>query len=141
MKSKGVDRNRWLYLMFAAGLILLGVAIRRESTGWLNEFWQGSVGASLWAMLVDVLCCLVFPRASSLTILCLALPTSCVVEFGQVYQPNWLPQIRSYRLGHLVLGSSFSGSDIVRHMVGGLLAFCLELLFSGGTGFFSVRLR
>jgi len=33
MKSKGVDRNRWLYLMFAAGLILLGLAVRRESAG------------------------------------------------------------------------------------------------------------
>ena len=54
------------------------------------------------------------------------------MEFSQLYQASWIVEVRSYRLGHLALGSSFHWPDLAAYSVGALLGALLEISFRLG---------
>ena len=47
-----------------------------------------------------------------------ALAFAYAIEFSQLYQADWINQIRQMRLGGLVLGFSFLPSDLVAYTIG-----------------------
>ena len=55
-----------------------------------------------------------------------ALGFSFFIETTQLYHPPWLDQIRSARLGHLILGSTFNPPDFLAYLVGVLLAWIID---------------
>jgi hypothetical protein len=83
-------------------------------------------GDALWAVMVFLGWAFVKPSASTLRLVVLALVTSYVDEFSQIYQAPWINSIRSTTLGHLVLGSTFSWRDICAYTVGVGIAAILD---------------
>src|SRR6218665_2289912 len=112
-----IRRSRpWL----AAGIgavVAWGLASRRFS--WLFPVALGKYpGDALWALMVFLGMALICPGASTLRLALLAATFSFAIEASQLYQAPWLNDIRSTTLGHLVLGSSFDGWDLVAYSVG-----------------------
>ena len=75
-------------------------------------------GDALWALMVFLGWAFLKPSAPTLQLAGLALATSCLVEFSQIYQAPWINAIRGTTAGHLVLGSTFSWLDLCAYAVG-----------------------
>lgn len=112
-----IKRNIALYISLFLMTILLGL-LSRASFVELPRLLSLYAGDILWAMMVFWLFCCVQPAARTRVIVCLALVFSFSIEFSQLYQAQWLNDIRHTRLGALVLGFGFKLSDLVCYSVG-----------------------
>ncbi len=60
----------------------------------------------------------VLRRSSTRSLSFLALAISLAVELSQLYQADWLNEVRRTTLGHLVLGSGFHPQDLAAYAFG-----------------------
>lgn len=105
--------------------ILLGLMSRKLL--WLfPESFGEYPGDALWAVAVYLAWGLIFPSASELKLMLLAVVTAYLVEFSQLYHAPWIDEIRAQTLGHLLLGSTFNSKDLVAYTVGVVTFFLVE---------------
>lgn len=123
-------RSIFLYSGLAIITMLLGL-LSRSSFIELPEILALYAGDTLWAMMVFWLLCCVQRGMRTAGIALLALGFAFAIEFSQLYQAQWLNDIRHTRLGALVLGFGFKGSDLVCYTFGILLAAGLDKLIAG----------
>ncbi|GAB3787266.1 DUF2809 domain-containing protein [Spirosoma horti] len=113
---QAIKRNRVLYTLLVLVTILLGLASRRFFDEFL--FVRAYVGDGLWALMVFLGFALVFNRWSVRSVALAALLFSFGIELSQLYHAPWIDNLRSTRLGGLVLGFSFVWSDLICYSVG-----------------------
>ena len=120
-------RNRFVYAGLTLLVLLLGLASRR----FLGDvsFIRAYVGDALWAMMVFFGFAVFFRRWSTKAVAVTALAFSFGIEFSQFYHAPWIEQVRATRLGGLVLGFSFVGSDLLCYSVGIALGVLLDQYF------------
>lgn len=134
MESINMKRSRLWLLFGVVAVIALGLASRKFPS--LFPALLGKYpGDALWALMVFLGWAFCKPRASTRNIAALAFATSCLVEFSQLYQADWLRAIRSTTLGHLVLGSTFSWFDIAAYAVGILAGVLIDAVCFCTSGF------
>ena len=121
-------KQRVIYAVLALATIALGLASRTASFN-APEFITLYVGDALWAALVFWLVCLVFPAKKISICAMLALSFAFSIELSQLYQANWINEIRHTRLGGLILGFGFRWSDLLAYAAGIGLACILRHLF------------
>jgi len=80
----------------------------------------------LWAMMVYFGFRLLLVRKSTLTAIWLSFLFSFGIELSQLYQEDWINQIRGTTLGALILGKGFLIEDLVRYTVGIIIATVLD---------------
>lgn len=102
----------------------------RSGASWLPSFVAEYAGDTLWTMMVYVCLVFVWPRLSVAQAAGAALAISFAVEFSQLYRAPWIDALRAHRLGALVLGRGFLGSDLVCYTVGALVAAGVERLLA-----------
>ncbi|MBP1039400.1 DUF2809 domain-containing protein [Vagococcus sp. BWB3-3] len=112
-----MKKRRMIYavatiLTMASGLLTRKVAFVLPE--WVNAY----LGDGLWALMVFFCCSCLFPKLSSLKRIILALIFCYLIEISQLYQGEWLNQIRQTTLGGLVLGYGFLWSDLLSYTVG-----------------------
>jgi hypothetical protein len=110
-------------------VIGLGLGSRRypDRLPWLvREF----AGDTLWALAAFLGLLVIWPTLSRWKAAGLALLISWLVEFSQLYHAPWLDAIRSTRLGGLVLGFGFLGSDLLCYTVGVALGVLTDIALS-----------
>lgn len=122
-----IERNRSLYAVLAASVIVMGLASRRYARV-LPLFLQKNAGDSLWALMVFILCGMLFPRRPTWWTASIAMTFSVLIEFSQIYHAPWIDAIRAYPLGHLVLGSGFAWGDMLCYAVGIAFGVACEAL-------------
>ena len=118
-------KMRVSYLIAIAITISLGLASRNWST-LLPSFVAQNAGDMLWAMMVYFGFRLLLVRKNTLTAIWLSFLFSFGVEFSQLYQEDWINQIRRTTLGALILGKGFLVEDLVRYTVGIIIATVLD---------------
>ena len=84
------------------------------------------VGDAIWALLVFWLTCFVKPDWPLLYRGGTALLFAFLIEFSQLYQADWINNIRYTRLGGLILGFSFLPSDLVAYTAGVVTGIFLD---------------
>lgn len=107
--------------------ILLGLAFRKFGY-LLFSFLAENAGDVLWAMMVYFGFRFLFLKKSMLTAILLSLLFSFSIEFSQLYQEEWINQIRGTLLGALILGKGFLLVDLIRYTAGIVIASCLDCL-------------
>lgn len=117
--------KRIIYLFTIVFVILLGLASRKY-TDFLPVFVAENAGDALWAMMVYFGFRLLLVRKSILTAIILSLLFSFGIEFSQLYQADWINQIRSTMLGALVLGKGFLLVDLFRYAAGIMVGSFLD---------------
>ncbi len=125
-----IKRNLILYASLVLITICLGL-LSRSSLLELPEILTLYAGDTLWAMMVFWLFCCVRRGMRTAGIALLALGFAFAIEFLQLYQAQWLNDIRHTRLGALVLGFGFKGSDLVCYTMGILMAAGADKLIAG----------
>ncbi|WP_350224340.1 DUF2809 domain-containing protein [Lysinibacillus sp. fls2-241-R2A-57] len=118
---------RIAYFIVIVITISLGLASRKWST-LLPSFVAQNAGDILWAMMVYFGFRLLLVRQSTLTAILLSFLFSFGIEFSQLYQEDWINQIRGTSLGALILGKGFLVEDLVRYTVGIMIATVLDKL-------------
>ncbi|MEY9973523.1 glycopeptide antibiotics resistance protein [Lysinibacillus sp. RC46] len=113
------------YLIAVVITIILGLSSRKWSL-LLPSFVAQNAGDMLWAMMVYFGFRLLLVRKSTLTAIWLSFLFSFGIEFSQLYQEDWINQIRGTTLGALILGKGFLVEDLVRYTVGIIIATVID---------------
>ncbi len=124
--TQPVQRSRPVYLLLSALVMGSGLLLRSRFLHW-PPFIAKYGADSLWALLVFCGFALLFCRASTPRLALLAVGFAWGIEFSQLYHSPWTDQIRSTRIGALVLGATFNWPDLLAYAIGvsvGALADC-----------------
>jgi hypothetical protein len=108
--ERRVSARRHLWLIFI--IVLIGLPTRLLPQ-YMPVFMVQYGGDVLWAMMIYLLFSLLFPATQRWRRVALALVITWGIEFSQLVQTDWLNAIRSLKLGGLLIGYSFSWSDLV----------------------------
>jgi hypothetical protein len=121
-----MQRSRAGYFGLVFGTILLGLASRqfRSELPWFIAEYAGD---TLWAAMVYFIAAMIWHTASAGRLAAGAFGFSLAVELSQLYQAPWINALRATRLGGLVLGHGFLGSDLVCYAAGVALAVGVDL--------------
>lgn len=109
-------------------VVALGLASRKYPAMFPAEL-EKYPGDSLWALMVFAGYCTLLPASKTWKVAVLALGTSYIVEFSQLYQVPWINSIRATTFGHLVLGSTFYWLDLVAYTIGVIIGAGFDVLW------------
>jgi glycopeptide antibiotics resistance protein len=131
MISNYESQNQLRKMYFGAVVltILLGIASRKYSH-LLFSFIAENAGDVLWAMMVYFGFRFLLVNKSMITAFLLSFLFSFGIEFSQLYQEDWMNQIRGTLLGALILGKGFLLVDLIRYSTGIVIAYSLDRLVS-----------
>lgn len=118
-------RSRIVYIIAVAFVIILGLSSRLFSH-LLPVFIGDNVGDMLWAMMVYFGFRFLFVGKSMNVAMLLSILFSFGIEFSQLYQEEWIIQLRNTMIGALILGKGFLLIDLVRYAVGILVGVLLD---------------
>jgi hypothetical protein len=105
--------------------IILGLSSRKFSD-LLPAFIAQNAGDVLWAMMVYFGFRFLLVCKSLGTALTLSFLFSYIVEFSQLYQSDWINQMRGTVLGALILGKGYLTVDLIRYGAGIIFATVLD---------------
>lgn len=108
------------YFLFFLGTIVLGLSSRTIKG--IPLF----IGDMLYAIMIYFIMHFLFPKAATKIIALVSLLVCYVIETLQLYQADWIVNIRSTTIGHLVLGQGFLWSDILAYTFGIGIVFIIE---------------
>lgn len=118
---------RFLYSLIT---ILLGYfALLTRSDIALPQLLKVYGGDTLWAVMCYFLICFISPKTAGVKNLLLALLLSFSVESSQLYQAEWIRDIRANKLGGLLLGHGFIISDLICYTIGNFFGFIADSFF------------
>ena len=123
---QGRRRPPSLWTGLIALVVILGLGSRRFGPH-LPGFVAAYAGDTLWALAVFLGFGLLFPRASTRRVALLAISSSVLIEFSQLYKAPWIDSLRRTTLGGLLLGFDFVWSDLACYAVGVGLGLLIEL--------------
>ena len=120
-------RSRPVYALAVALVVGLGLLWRSGQLP-LSSFAAKYGGDALWALLVFCGFGFVFRRISTVRLFLISICFAWAIEFSQLYHAPWIDSIRSFRMGHLILGSTFNRPDLLAHVIGVALGAAVERL-------------
>lgn len=101
-------------------IIILGILSRKFS------FIPLFVGDLLYAMMIYFIVRIFAKKTSLLVSAILTLFICFSIEFLQLYQSNWMVEIRKTTFGHYVLGQGFLWSDLVAYVFGVSIGYFID---------------
>ena len=142
MKAKEYDQNaervillkpinlqyrnmRIAYVITIIITIFLGLASRKWSL-FLPPFVAQNAGDVLWAIMVYLGFRFLLIRKSTFIAILLSFLFSFSIEFSQLYQEDWINQIRGTTLGALIFGKGFLTEDLIRYTAGIIIAAVID---------------
>jgi len=123
-------RNRIVYLLSVAIVILLGLSSRKYA-GYLPEYINTYLGDALWAVMIYLFAALLLKDRKPSLITLLSLSFCYLIEISQLYHAPWIDAIRNTRLGGLVLGFGFLWTDIIAYTLGIGVMLVIESIYFG----------
>ena len=112
-----LSKRRIILLVSLLITFVIGISSRKFPV-YFSNFLAEYLGDTLWAMLVFWILGFVFPKNLSFKNAIIALIFSYLIEISQLYQAEWINEIRNTTIGALVLGHGFLWSDIICYTVG-----------------------
>ena len=113
-----MKRSRRTYAALILFVVALGLASRSSLASQLPGFLSTYAGDTLWALMVFLIIGFCFPSLKTSLAAAAAITFSFGIEFSQLYQADWINQLRGNRFGALVLGAGFLWSDLICYTVG-----------------------
>ena len=124
---KNLNRNRLKYALLIILVIIVGLASKKLKPI-LPSFINANAGDTLWALMVFLIFGFLYKKSSTIKNAVKAILFSYAIEISQLYHAPWIDNIRTTTLGGLVLGFTFSFSDIVCYSIGIFIGFLVEII-------------
>lgn len=118
-------KNRIVYIVLFFIVIILGISSRTFSDV-LPLFVSRHFGDALWASMVYFGCRILFLKQRLFMSVVLSLVFSYSIEFSQLYQADWINNLRSTLLGALILGKGFLSIDLIRYVIGIVCSWVID---------------
>lgn len=118
-------KKRLRYLVITIFIMIIGMLSRK----YMNIFPKviaPFVGDMLWAMMVYFGLRFLIPKLKLVKTLTLAIIFSFSIETSQLYQADWINNIRATTLGGLVLGHGFLFEDLISYSLGIVIGCLLD---------------
>ena len=115
-----MNTSRILYFILLLLTIFLGILSRKIPSIPL------CIGDFLYAVMIYFLLSILFLNKKSLQIIILSLLICYGIEFLQLYQAEWIIELRKTLFGKYVLGQGFLWSDILAYTFGVFIAFMVD---------------
>lgn len=100
------------YIILMVVLIIAGLLSRKI------HFLPAETGDALWAMTLFCFIKLVWHKANLRKVALATLFIAYAVEFSQLIRWEWLNNLRSTTIGHLLLGQGFLWVDLLAYTIG-----------------------
>ena len=126
-KQKRIFKSLF-YAFFMLLSIIAGLASRYFAIG-IPEQINLYLGDAIWALMVYFGFRCIAPNYRILNSAIFALVFSYAIEISQLYQAEWLNDIRKTLLGGLILGFGFLWSDILAYSIGVAFGFGFDYLW------------
>lgn len=120
-----MDKKRITYLLVSIETIFVGL-ISRKFEYYLPNYINIYLGDALWAIMVYLLCRIIFSNNKTILIILLSLIFCYSIELSQLYHSIWIDKIRANKIGGLILGYGFQWTDIVAYTLGILFVSITE---------------
>lgn len=122
-----IDSRRYfvLYGIALVLVILLGLG-SRSFPDIVPEALGNYPGDALWATAMYLGWCFILRSSPPAKLFVITVLLAWTIEFSQLYQADWIRVIRSYRVGHLMLGSHFHGLDLPVYTFGAALGWLID---------------
>jgi hypothetical protein len=119
-KPSNLKKSRVYYFFVFLFIIFLGILSRKVS---FIPLW---IGDFLYAAMIYILVRIFLPNKKASLIAVLSLLICYSIEFLQLYQGEWMIELRKTLFGRYVLGQGFLWSDILAYTFGVSAALCIE---------------
>lgn len=119
-KNLSLKKSRFQYFILFLLIIFLGTISRKIS---FVPLW---IGDFLYAVMIYVLVRIILINKKSIQVTLLSLLMCYAIEFLQLYQGDWMVELRKTLFGRYVLGQGFLWSDILAYTFGILFIFLIE---------------
>ncbi|RED26439.1 uncharacterized protein DUF2809 [Flavobacterium cutihirudinis] len=115
-----MNKSRISYFLAFLFTIFLGILSRKISfiPVWIGDF--------LYAIMIYFLIRIFLFNKKASIVLLLSLVSCCAIEFLQLYQADWIINLRKTLFGKYVLGQGFLWSDILAYTIGITFIYLLE---------------
>ena len=113
-------KSRVYYFIIFLSIIFLGILSRKIS---FIPLW---IGDFLYAVMIYFLVRIFLPSKKAFLIAFISILICYSIEFLQLYQANWIIEIRKTLFGRYVLGQGFLWSDILAYTFGIASSFLVE---------------
>ena len=123
-----MKRNRFIYFILMILTVALGLASRKYGA-YLPEFVSKYVGDALWALMVYFGFGFLLNEKPIKIVFIAAIVFSFGIEISQLYQADWINEVRSTTIGALILGRGFLYSDLICYTFGALFGALLEYIY------------
>jgi len=120
-----VMMRRIYYLITVLIVMILGICSRSFAES-LPVFVSSHFGDALWASMIYFGFRFLWVHTSLTRAFALSLIFCFAIEFSQLYQANWINDIRSTLLGGLILGKGFLAVDLIRYSAGILISVAID---------------
>jgi glycopeptide antibiotics resistance protein len=116
-------KKRIYYFLIFILVIALGLASRSE---WVPKLIYPYLGDTLYAVMMFFFIASLAPSRSSSYCFSVALLICFSIELSQLYQAEWIQEIRQHQMGALILGSGFLWTDLIAYLCGSILALLVD---------------
>ncbi|WP_245948077.1 DUF2809 domain-containing protein [Paenibacillus sambharensis] len=125
-----MNRRRLRYLL--AGMLMMGLGlVTRAMASSLPDFLADHAGDALWAAMIYMGIRFLRPDIHPLLSAGACLFFCLLVEASQLYQADWINEIRRSAIGALVLGRGFLYVDLLRYTAGTGIAVAADMAAFG----------
>ena len=119
-------RDRGTYFLITILIIALGIFSR---SSYIPKFIYLYLGDFLYTVMFFFIFGFLFQKQSTYKIAIMSIGLCFLIEISQLYQADWINDLRNTTLGKWTLGSGFLWSDMVSYTLGGLLGVFIEKVF------------
>ncbi len=115
--------NKIILIIIIIPLGLLSKEYQGIGANWINDFSGDILYEVFWCLFVSL-----FFRNSRQVINKIAMSVfliTCIIEISQLWQTGFLRWIRSYTIGKLLLGTTFSWLDFPHYLLGCFVGWLL----------------
>ncbi|GAA0861402.1 DUF2809 domain-containing protein [Paraclostridium tenue] len=120
-------KNRIKYFIITIIIMLMGLLSRKFMFIFPRNI-APFVGDMLWAMMIYFGFRFLFPKLNIIKSLVLAFLFSFSIEISQLYQSEWINNIRNTTIGGLILGHGFLFEDLISYSIGIILGCVVDKL-------------
>ncbi|WP_270647593.1 DUF2809 domain-containing protein [Paeniclostridium hominis] len=120
-------KNRISYFIITIIIMFMGLLSRKFMFIFPRNI-APFIGDMLWAMMVYFGFRFLFPKLNITKSLVLAFLFSFSIEISQLYQAQWINNIRNTIIGGLILGHGFLFEDLISYIIGIILGCAVDKL-------------
>ena len=120
-------KNRIKYFIITIIIMLMGLLSRKFMFIFPRNI-APFIGDMLWAMMIYFGFRFLFPKLNITKSLVLAFLFSFSIEISQLYQAEWINNIRNTIIGGLILGHGFLFEDLISYSIGIILGCVVDKL-------------